>query len=646
MLKNIFPLALLALTVIGCAPTAQNQTESMTTPVRNVGTDPAGTAAERQAVQDVLTTLFSATDDHEWNRVSNVFADSVQLDYSDLGAEAATLAPKQIVSNWKGLLPGFERTVHNPHNFAVWVAGDRASATFDAIALHYLDGQHWTVFAGYDAELKRDGNDWKIDRMRLSLYDQEGNENLPGMAMRNVKNGKRFPSAGSATAATRAADQSLATLETANVNNYVNFFASDARQVMPLAPENFPSTVSGRTGLRKQYAPVGNFVSQRYEREIYPTSNPNVAIAKYNGTIEVSPGEFYNNSYVSLYETNDAGKITTFTEYFNPTILQNGFPGLEPAHYSIHPAAASPADGVDMQEVSFTSEGDRLVGHLFLPPNFNANTQYPAVVVTGSWTSTKEQMPDEYASLLAKDGFVALTFDFRGFGESEGSPRQYEDHARKIQDIKNAVTYLLDRPYTSTDITGLGVCASSGYMAHATAQDSRIRRLAMIAPWLHNPTMTAELYASRPGGKEGLLKLSREAQRAYETTGEVRYDQATSEINPLAAMYVPGGAFPYYLDPAMGAGKYYPNLWAVMSWEPWLNFDAISAAEDIDVPVFIVHSENGAVPQGAKDFIDGLPGDPKVKWLNDYNQIELYYKPAAVSDAMGQMSEWLTEAAM
>jgi alpha/beta superfamily hydrolase len=35
-------------------------------------------------------------------------------------------------------------------------------------------------------------------------------------------------------------------------------------------------------------------------------------------------------------------------------------------------------------------------------------------------------MPDLYARQLADLGYTAFTFDFSGFGESEGEPRQAE----------------------------------------------------------------------------------------------------------------------------------------------------------------------------------------------------------------------------
>ena len=55
--------------------------------------------------------------------------------------------------------------------------------------------------------------------------------------------------------------------------------------------------------------------------------------------------------------------------------------------------------------------------------NYQPNKKYPAVVVSGSWTTVKEQMVGLYAERLAGEDFITLAFDFRNFGESEGTPR-------------------------------------------------------------------------------------------------------------------------------------------------------------------------------------------------------------------------------
>ena len=629
-------------------------------------TDPATvilpeTRDDEQAIAAVITDLFAATDTRDWGRVETLFADSVEMDYSDLGAEPATQSPAEIVAGWRAMLPGFDRTVHQPHGYSIWVvpatteadSPARATATYYALATHYLSdgdsatGDDWTVFGGYDSEFVRIDGEWRIARTRLSVIDQAGDTTLPQRAARRVADGQAAPAPAPAERTGHVAhlEEMFAALEHGDVEGWIAGFHDSGVQRMPLAPEGFPEVREGHAALREQYAPVADFASQRYAREFIPTADADVVLARYTGDITVAPGEKYDNHYVGIFRFGEdgLGLVQEFTEYFNPEILANGFPGAPPAHYSVHEAGASPESGVRREEVRFESAGDELVGHLFLPPGFRDSEEYPGVVVTGSWTSVKEQMPDEYASLLARDGVVALTFDFRGWGESAGEPRNFEDSERKIEDIRNAVTFLAAHDNVAADdISGLGVCASSGYMAHATARDERIRRLALVAPWLHDPAMTEQLYGSRPnGGRDGLLQLGREAAEAYAKTGEVRYDQAVSELNPMAAMYVPGGAFSYYLDPAKAAGEHYANYWAVMSWEPWLTFDGIAAADEIDVPVHIVHSEQGAVPQGAKDFIARLSTEPQVEWLNAYTQEDLYYVPAAVSAAMASTSAWL-----
>ncbi|MDW3195150.1 MAG: nuclear transport factor 2 family protein [Cytophagales bacterium] len=600
---------------------------------------------DQQAIKDLIDELFKAADDRKWGIAESTMANSVYVDYSALGGTVGFQSPEEIVSGWKAFLPGFDRTVHQVHNQAIWVAGDRASATFDAIAAHYLEAgsgeNHWTVFVGYDTEfIKQDGK-WRLARIDLSLYDQVGNSELPQAALAVMENGAANPLA-SASDATATVEKFFQALEATNFEALVNTLDDEVVQKMPLAPANFPEEIVGIEAMKSLYKGVMDY-EQSYDRIYLPTSNPNTVIVKFNGQVTTGEGKPYNNAYVNIYMVKQ-GKITEIVEMFNLNILLSGWPGLKPESYSVHAAGASTTSGVTLEAVVFNSQGVNLKGHLFLPPNFDASKTYPAAIVTGSWTSVKEQMPDEYASLLARDGLITLTFDFTGFGESEGQPRQVEDYQLKIADIKAAVDFLTRHPSVNKDeLSGLGVCASSGYMAHATAQDKRIKQLVLVAPWLHNPAIAKSIYDLRPGGTEGLLASSKAAKAKYESTGEMEYVLGASELDPLSAMYVPENAFDYYLDPAKAAGAKYDNRFAVSSWEPWLTFDGIAAGKEITQPVFIVHSESGAVPHGAKEFYDHLKGDKEIVWLNDFNQQQLYFEEAAVNAAMGEVVKYLSK---
>lgn len=283
------------------------------------------------------------------------------------------------------------------------------------------------------------------------------------------------------------------------------------------------------------------------------------------------------------------------------------------------------------QDVSIESNGKRLVGHLL-----TSGSSAPGVVVTGSWTTVKEQMADHYARKLAKAGFATLTFDFANFGESEGEPRQEESPRAKIADIIAAARWLAGRDEVAGNtVAGLAVCASAGYMAHAIAQGAPISAFATVAAWLHDAGTVGEMY----GGDEGLAERRRDgeaARAAYDATGEVRYVPAYSDSDPKAAM----GEMvaPYYGDPARGARPEWDNRFAVLSWPEWLSFDGLATASQIAVPTLMVHSEDAAFPDNARRFAAALRGPQQILWRAG-GQLDFYDQPAQVDPAVQAVSE-------
>jgi hypothetical protein len=115
-----------------------------------------------------------------------------------------------------------------------------------------------------------------------------------------------------------------------------------------------------------------------------------------------------------------------------------------------------------INRVLFQSEGETLVGNLYLPASYKPGDKLPTVVVTGAWMTIKEQMPGLYAQKLADRGFAAFAFDFRSWGESGGKLRSFESPTAKIADIKNAVSFLQTVDAVDGNrIARLGICASA-----------------------------------------------------------------------------------------------------------------------------------------------------------------------------------------
>jgi fermentation-respiration switch protein FrsA (DUF1100 family) len=286
-----------------------------------------------------------------------------------------------------------------------------------------------------------------------------------------------------------------------------------------------------------------------------------------------------------------------------------------------------------VESVTFTSEGLKLKGNLYLPAGYTPGKKYPALIIGGSWTTVKEQMAGRYAQKLAAEGFVTLAFDPRNFGESEGAPRYYESPELKIQDFKNAITFLSSRAEVDNERIGaVAVCASSGYLARVAAEDPRLKALVTVAAWLHDAAAVQMIY----GGSEGVRSKIQAAQRAkaaFAKNGTVAYIPSISRTDTTAAMY---GDFDYYLNPSRGAIPQWGKDFAVMSWEDWLTFDPMPAAGKIQQPVLMIHADGAVLGDYVKRFYKDLPNAKKELYWTNGIQFDFYDAHQQVGESVQQ----------
>jgi uncharacterized protein len=243
----------------------------------------------------------------------------------------------------------------------------------------------------------------------------------------------------------------------------------------------------------------------------------------------------------------------------------------------------------------FQSEGERLVGNLFLPER---SEPVGVVVAVGPLTSVKEQAAGAYAQAMAERGYAALAFDYRCFGESDGQPRQFENPGANIEDIRNAATALLaDDRLTGQPIFGLGVCFGAGPMVRAVAEDSRFRAFAGVAGVF---TDNAKTKAMMGDAYQATIDRGRAAERKWRETDEAETIRAVAPDGGDVAMPL-REAYEFYGTPR-GQVPNYVNGYAVQSSAYTLPFDARGAADTINVPLLIVHSEEALTPDLAHAF--------------------------------------------
>lgn len=299
---------------------------------------------------------------------------------------------------------------------------------------------------------------------------------------------------------------------------------------------------------------------------------------------------------------------------------------------------------VTVNKVEFLSEGEKVVGNLYLPANYDADKDYPAVIVSGSWTTVKEQMSGLYARRLAEQGYVALAFDPRNFGESEGKVRFYENPTQKVEDIRSAVSYLQQRSDVNAGRVGaLGICAGSMYTLMAAAEDERIRSVVTVASWLHDAE-AVKLFYGGADGVQSRISAARDAKTLFAETGQIKYIPSISTTDASAAMY---GEYDYYLNPARGAvPQWSDDKFAVMSWEDWLTLNPMPSAAHLNAPTLMIHSEGAVLPDYTRAYFDQIAtDDKKLFWVetelpSPFHQFSFYDQPAEVDLSVDQATRW------
>ena len=74
---------------------------------------------------------------------------------------------------------------------------------------------------------------------------------------------------------------------------------------------------------------------------------------------------------------------------------------------------------VESHHVDIWSDGTRLSGDLWHPKDLQSEDKLPAVILCHGWGGVRSHLNQAYALEFAKAGYVVLTFDYRGWGDSD-----------------------------------------------------------------------------------------------------------------------------------------------------------------------------------------------------------------------------------
>lgn len=268
---------------------------------------------------------------------------------------------------------------------------------------------------------------------------------------------------------------------------------------------------------------------------------------------------------------------------------------------------------------------------------------WPGVVLTGPFSSVKEQATGNYARAFAARGVAALAFDHRGWGVSDGEPRCHENTESRVADLREAVSYLRTLDEVDPDRIALcGVCFGSIAAAILAAFDPRVKALAVIGGAFNRPDWARERFG--PDAYDSLMAQCAEAAQRQQETGELVYWPALDRHSMPTGMFGPEPDS--YYGTSRGRRPSWENRCTAMSVHDEFTTSAWHAYPMLHgAPLLVVHGRGDeAVPLGdAEAAVEAAPEPKQLVVVEAHNHIDLYDVPALVDAAIDSAVGWFGE---
>ncbi|WP_088892351.1 nuclear transport factor 2 family protein [Leptolyngbya ohadii] len=139
-----------------------------------------GTSNDQAAIINAVNGIAIFADLRDWERCRQSFTDEVEFDYTAmLGGQPTVITADQQMQQWSTFFDStFKNTQHILGSHVVTIDGNQATCVSNFQAHHtYLNPELgvWVLSGVYNHDLTRVGNQWKVNRMKMTIAWEMGN---------------------------------------------------------------------------------------------------------------------------------------------------------------------------------------------------------------------------------------------------------------------------------------------------------------------------------------------------------------------------------------------------------------------------------------------------------------------------------------
>lgn len=283
--------------------------------------------------------------------------------------------------------------------------------------------------------------------------------------------------------------------------------------------------------------------------------------------------------------------------------------------------------------ITFYSEGVRLVGDVFYPEGLKPGARRSGIVLCHGYTGVKDLYLPDNARVLTEAGYVVLTFDYKGWGASEGPRSRLAPYSR-VADVQAALTFLGSLP--EVDAARLGIYGTSyggATVVWTAAIDPRVKCVVSVVGigngtrWMRSVRRPDEFHDLLARADADRLRHAVEGKSEFVKREEILLpDRQSAELAAAARRNNPAAVGTVPLEYVHETLQFNPE-WVV---------DRIAPRPVL----FITTDDDRLVPPEESVALHARAGEPKkLVILEGYGHYEVYLEPA-FSEVMRETTAW------
>lgn len=291
---------------------------------------------------------------------------------------------------------------------------------------------------------------------------------------------------------------------------------------------------------------------------------------------------------------------------------------------------------MERKAIGFYSEGVRLVGDIFMPEGLRPGERRAGIVLCHGYTGVKDLYLPDNARVLADAGYVVMTFDYKGWGESEGPRSRLAPYSR-VADVQAALTFAGALPEVDPDRLGIyGTSYGGATVVWTAAIDTRVRCTVSVvgighgARWMRSVRRPDEWHDLLERARQDRIRRARDGQSEVVPREEILLpDRQSAELAAGARRNNPHAVSAIPLEYVDETAQFHPE-WVV---------DKIAPRPIL----FVTTDDDRLVPPEESEALYARAGEPKkLVVLRGYGHYQVYAEPA-FSELMRHVVAWYGE---